>query len=97
MGGCSWPFRRAGVPSAQGPCLAYQAADGDDRVGEVEERVDGDAGIGRPDLRGHSWWRAGAGAGGCLMIVTAICRVSVNQVWHPARGDWVRPAGLSAG
>jgi hypothetical protein len=28
-----------GVPSVGGPCLADQAADGDDRVGEVEERV----------------------------------------------------------
>src|ERR1700751_4572442 len=31
---------RPGVPAACGPCLADQAADGDDRVGEVEVRVD---------------------------------------------------------
>jgi hypothetical protein len=30
----------AGVPSVKGPCLADEAADGDDGVGEVEERVD---------------------------------------------------------
>ena len=33
-------MRGPGVPSVEGPCLADQAADGDDRVGEVEERVD---------------------------------------------------------
>lgn len=33
-------MRGSGVPSAGGPCLADQGTDGDDRVGEVEERVD---------------------------------------------------------
>jgi hypothetical protein len=29
-----------GVPAVGGPCLPDQATDGDDRVGEAEERVD---------------------------------------------------------
>src|SRR5437764_14634701 len=40
IGGWSWTPGRAVVPPVEGPCLADEPADCDDRVGEVEERVD---------------------------------------------------------
>jgi hypothetical protein len=42
----------AGVPRVGGPCLADQAADGDDGVGQVEERV-GDVLAARGQQRGE--------------------------------------------
>src|SRR6266571_8318930 len=36
----SWPAGRSGVPPVRGPGPTNQATHGDDRVGEVEERVD---------------------------------------------------------
>jgi hypothetical protein len=40
IGGYSGALGGAGVPSVLGPCLADEPTDGDDGVGEVEERVD---------------------------------------------------------
>src|ERR1700749_3504753 len=40
IGGWSWSPDRAVVPPVEGPCLADEPADGDDGVGEVEERLD---------------------------------------------------------
>ena len=40
IGRWSWSPRRAALPPVESPCLADEPADGDDRVGEVEERVD---------------------------------------------------------
>src|SRR5689334_25256297 len=40
IGGWSWSPDRAVVPPGEGPCRADEPADGDDGVGEVEERLD---------------------------------------------------------
>src|ERR1700745_1862287 len=40
IGGLSWAPGRTAVPPVEGPCLADEATDGDDGVGEVEEGVD---------------------------------------------------------
>src|ERR1700749_4381218 len=40
IGGLSWAPGRTAVPPVEGPCLADEATDGDDGVGEVEEGGD---------------------------------------------------------
>src|SRR5437764_11292008 len=40
IGGWSWTPGRAAGPPVEGPCLADEPTDCDDRIGEVAERVD---------------------------------------------------------
>src|SRR3954454_7010536 len=42
IGDCSWATLGSSVPAVRRPRLADKATDSDDRVGEVEERVDDD-------------------------------------------------------